>query len=39
LLGELELGAGAEGNVVIGGKQGDQSDHEASNGLDPTLEI
>jgi hypothetical protein len=39
LLRELELGAGGEGDVVIGGEQGDQGDHEASHGLDPTLEI
>jgi len=39
LLRELEAGAGGEGDVVIGGEQGDQGDHEAGNGLDPTLEI
>jgi len=38
LLRELE-GAGGEGDVVIGGEQGDQGDHEAGNDLDPTLEI
>ena len=38
MLRELE-GAGGEGDVVIGGEQGDQGNHEASNGLDPTLEI
>jgi hypothetical protein len=30
LLRELELGAGGEGDLVIGGEQGDQGDHEAS---------
>ena len=30
LLRELELGAGGEGDVVIGGEQGDQGDHQAS---------
>jgi len=39
LLRELEPGAGGEGDVVIGGEQGDQGNHEAGNGLDPTLEI
>ncbi|MCF8140510.1 MAG: hypothetical protein K9J75_05330 [Cyanobium usitatum Tobar12.5m-G36] len=38
MLRELE-GAGGEGDVVIGGEQGDQGNHEASNGLDPALEI
>ena len=39
MLRELELGAGGEGDVVIGGEQGDQGNHKASNCLDPTLEI
>jgi hypothetical protein len=44
LLRELE-GAGGEGDVVIGGEQGDQGDHDAvlfvidSQHLDPALEI
>jgi hypothetical protein len=38
LLRELE-GAGGEGDVVIGGEQGDQGDHKAGNDLDPTMEI
>jgi len=38
LLRELE-GAGREGDVVIGGEQGDQGDHEAGQGLDPALAI
>jgi hypothetical protein len=39
LLRELEAGSGGEGDVVIGGEKGDQGDHEAGNGLDPTLEV
>jgi hypothetical protein len=39
LLREPELGAGGEEDLVIGGEQGDQGDYEASNCLDPTLEI
>jgi hypothetical protein len=44
LLRELES-AGGEGDVVIGGEQSDQGDHEAgsvvldSRGLDPALAI
>jgi hypothetical protein len=36
---ELEGGTGGEGDVVIGGKQGNQGDHDAGEHLDPTLEI
>jgi hypothetical protein len=39
LLRELEAGAGGEGDVVIGGEQGDQGDHDAGECLDPTLAI
>jgi hypothetical protein len=39
LLRELELGAGGEGDVVIGGEKGDQGDHDAGEDLDPTQEI
>ena len=39
MLRELEPGADGKGDVVIGRKQGDQGDHEAGEGLDPTLEI
>ena len=38
LLRELE-GAGREGDVVIGGEQSDQGDHEAGQSLDPALAI
>ena len=34
-----EADACGEGDVVIGGEQGDQGDHDAGNGLDPTLKI
>ena len=36
MLGELEPGAGGEGDVVIGGKQGD---HDAGEDLESALEI
>jgi hypothetical protein len=39
LLRELEGGAGGEGDVVIGGEQGDQGDHDAGDGLDRSLAI
>jgi hypothetical protein len=39
LLGELEAGAGGEGDVVIGGEQGDQGDHDAGECLDQALAI
>jgi hypothetical protein len=39
LLRELEGGAGGEGDVVIGGEQSDQGDHEAGESLDPALAI
>ncbi len=39
LLRELEAGAGEEGDVVIGGDQGDQGDHDAGDGLDRSLAI
>jgi hypothetical protein len=32
-LGELEPGTGGEGDVVIGGKQGDQAEEQAADGL------
>jgi hypothetical protein len=38
-LGELEPGTGGEGDVVIGGKQGDQGDHDAGEDLESALEI
>jgi hypothetical protein len=39
LLRELEGGACWEGDVVIGGKQGDQGNHDAAQGLEPSLAI
>jgi hypothetical protein len=39
LLRELEGGAGGEGDVVIGGKYGDQGDDDSGKGLDRSLEI
>jgi hypothetical protein len=36
---EVEDGACGEGDVVIGGEQGDQGNREAGEGLDPTLKI
>jgi hypothetical protein len=39
LLRELEPGTGGEGDVVIGGEQGDQGNHEAGKDLEPALEI
>ena len=38
LLRERE-GAGGEGDVVIGGEQSDQGDHNSADGLDPALAI
>jgi hypothetical protein len=39
LLRELEGGAGGEGDVVIGGEQCDQSNHDAGDGLDRSLAV
>jgi hypothetical protein len=39
LLRELEPGAGGEDDVVIGGEQGDQGDHDAGEHLETALEI
>jgi hypothetical protein len=39
LLAELEDGAGEEGDMVIGGEQSDQGNHNAGEHLDPALEI
>ncbi|WP_254942655.1 hypothetical protein [Cyanobium sp. A1C-AMD] len=39
MLRELEGGAGGEGDVVIGGEEGDQCDHNAGEDFEPALEI
>ena len=39
LLRELEDGAGGESDVVIGGEQSDQGNHDAGESLDPALAI
>jgi hypothetical protein len=39
LLAELEGGACWQGDVVMGGKEGDQGDHDAAQGLEPSLAI
>ena len=39
LLGKLEGGACREGDVVIGGKLGDQGNHNTDLGLEPSLAI
>ena len=39
MLRELEGGAGGEGDVVIGGEEGDKCDHNGGEHLEPGLEI
>ncbi len=39
MLMEVEDGACGEVDVVIGGEQGDQANHDAGEHLDPALEI